>query len=101
MGVSIMQDVLGNLQQGPGSDIKDGEILCSFQVLDAVDILRHYETSIERQDAMQFLWACERSARPSLTMKQKKRLHITFRENKGSSEQVLTTGKYIGNHSTY
>lgn len=100
MDNSIMQDVLGNLQQSPGSDVKHGEIPCSFEVLDEIDALRHYESLIELQDAMQSLWAGERSARPSLTTKQKKRLQITFRENKGSSERVLTTGKYIGNHST-
>lgn len=55
---SIMQDVLGNLQQGPGSDVKDGETPCSFKVLDAVDVLQHCASSIELQDAMQSVWAC-------------------------------------------
>lgn len=75
---SIMQDVLGNLQQGTGSDVRDGEIPCNFEVLDAIDVLRRCESPLELQDAMQFVWAYERSARPSLTTKQKQKVEDYF-----------------------
>lgn len=55
MNNSIMQDVLGNLQQGPDSDVKGSKVPSSFEGLDTIDALRHYASFILLQNAMQSL----------------------------------------------
>ncbi|KAH9377745.1 hypothetical protein HPB48_004869 [Haemaphysalis longicornis] len=72
---SIMQDVLGNTQEDPGSDTdaEDVEAPSNREVLDGIDVLRRYASSTGQHDAMQSLWAYERTVRPHLMSNQMKK----------------------------
>ncbi|KAH9380272.1 hypothetical protein HPB48_018184 [Haemaphysalis longicornis] len=69
---SIVQDVLENTEEDPGSDTdaEDVEAPSNHEVLDAIDVLRCYASSTWQHDAMQSPWAYERTVRPHLMSKQ-------------------------------
>ncbi|KAH9381966.1 hypothetical protein HPB48_013253 [Haemaphysalis longicornis] len=69
---SIVQDVLGITQEDPGrdTDAEDIEAPSNREVLDATGVLWRYTSSTGQHDAMQSLWAYERTVRPHLMSKQ-------------------------------